>query len=143
PVYRHSLGMRPRTMCNNKFTPRRTVLIGDTSQERFNLLERILRDDFHLHALRFSNFNDLRTQVTSQSDWRLVLIADDMHLATANQETTLTSYFIKLEERSPLGCLVSSEKRPDLTGVYPHPQLFFVPRVPAQEDSKLREEVIN
>jgi len=65
-------------MNERSFDPRRTVLIGDTSQERFNLLEKILREDFYLHALQFPNFQALYAKVKEHSNWRLVIFTVDL-----------------------------------------------------------------
>jgi hypothetical protein len=129
-------------MSESDFNPSRTVLIGDTSQDRFRLLERILRDDFHLQALRFANFNDLRVKAEINDDWLLVLIADDLHYETLQKGIAPHSYFIKLEDRAPLGCLVSGRQPPDMRGVSRPPHFIYVPRTPSQNDPAQRNQII-
>src|SRR5262249_32358446 len=125
-----------------RINPSRTVLIGDASRERFALFEKILRDDFHLQALRFSNFNDLRAKVESGAPWRLVLIADDLHQTTVQKDIPLSRYFMKLEEAVTLGCIVSGDQAPDLSGVRPQPLCLYIPRTLPARVTKLREKVI-
>jgi len=130
-------------MNERNFDPRRTVLIGDTSKERFQLLEKILRDDFHLQARRLTNFTDLWSEVEAKNNWRLALIADDLHESTVQRDATPLRYFYLLGHGPvPLGCLVSGKLSLDLKALKPQPHYLRVPRTPAIDDLTLHNEII-
>ncbi|MGE0130464.1 MAG: hypothetical protein AB7U82_20500 [Blastocatellales bacterium] len=119
--------------------PSRTVLIGDTSQERFNLLEKILREDFYLHALRFPNFQALFAKVKEHSNWRLVIFTVDLpYSAKEGERQPLPDKYSEdlTSELVPLVCIGEDEQGPKL------PVNIRYLCAPQQPDSESRKEVI-
>ncbi|HEU0176182.1 MAG TPA: hypothetical protein VFV58_18110 [Blastocatellia bacterium] len=71
------------------------------------------------------------------------MIADDLHQSTVQKDVPLSRYFTKLDEVAPLGCIVSGNQAPDLSGVYPPPHYVYIPRSLPARLARLREKVID
>ncbi|MEP7340408.1 MAG: hypothetical protein ABI977_21940 [Acidobacteriota bacterium] len=127
-------------MNRTEFDPRETVLIGDASQERFDLFEEILHDNFHLKALQFRTFVVLEDKIEEvgedggKRDWRLVIFADDLPQSAMDKQPTPERYASRLNGNVlPLVCIGSRKPRPNLpNGV----RYIDVPPKPTGELSK-------
>lgn len=106
------------------------VLIGDPSQERFELLRGILDNDFLAAAERAGNFEDFRVKC-KERHWNLLLVAHDLPKSPTVRVPFLRDNFAYLNfeyEILSKGCIVDAGEPVDLDGVDPRPASIHVPR---------------
>lgn len=118
---------------------RRWVLIGDPSEERYNLLRGILDDEFLANAVRVGNFEDFRKEFKERR-WNLLLIAHDLPRTPIVKNPFLYDYFAHLNFEAynvNKCCIVGSPEPESLKEIDPPPARIQVPSAspsPAERD---------
>jgi hypothetical protein len=120
----------------------RWVLIGDPSLERFQLIQRILIDEFRADAIRTANYDEFISRLKERT-WDLLLIAEDLPRSPTINNVLLFEHFTHLNIETPgvnKGIILSVGAPRELERVRPAPTRIHVPS--ANPSPAEREKIV-